>query len=79
MSVSTGIVTAAEAIDPSGGDVSGRWAAGLYVGGAGTVKVDLVNSTGVSFTAVAGGYILADVTKVYQTGTTATGIVGLGW
>ena len=53
----------------------------LWVGGTGTVKVDLLNGgTGVSFTGVPSGTTLQLVaTKVYNTtdGTTATSIVAL--
>ena len=51
----------------------------LYVGGAGTVKVDMaVDGTAISFLSVAAGSLLpVQVTKVYSTGTTATSIVAL--
>ncbi|ADE12142.1 spike base protein, RCAP_Rcc01079 family [Sideroxydans lithotrophicus] len=52
---------------------------GLWVGGAGNVKVDMANGqTGVTFTAVPAGTLLKiAVTKVYATGTTATNMNGL--
>jgi len=50
---------------------------GLYVGGAGDVKLDTLNSTGVTFKAVPVGTVLhlGPITKVYATGTTATNLV----
>jgi hypothetical protein len=49
---------------------------GLYVGGTGDVKVDLVGGGTVTFKAVPVGTILpVQVTKVYATGTTATFLV----
>ncbi len=54
---------------------------GLYVGGAGNVKVDMrFNGTGITFSGVVAGTVLPiQVTKVYSTanGTTATNIVAL--
>lgn len=51
---------------------------GLFVGGAGAVKVTMKNGTDVTFSAVpAGTTLLISVTKVYSAGTTATAIVAL--
>lgn len=51
---------------------------GLYVGGAGNVKVDMALGTTVTFASVAAGTILPiQVVKVYSTDTTATNIVAL--
>lgn len=69
-------------IDPSGGDVAlTQPTRGLYVGGSGDVKVDMAGATGASdgigitFPTMAGGVIHAlEVIKVYQAGTTATGL-----
>ncbi len=51
---------------------------GIYVGGAGDLKVDLPNGTTVTFVALAAGlcHPIA-ATKVYKTGTTATSILAL--
>lgn len=53
---------------------------GLYIGGAGDIKVDLLNGSTVTLSsALAGTIYPLRVTKVYSTGTTATNIVGLTW
>ncbi len=50
----------------------------VYVGSAGDLKVDMMDGGTVTFTAVPAGTLLPiRVTRVYLTGTTATGIVGL--
>jgi hypothetical protein len=49
----------------------------LYVGTAGTLKVDTVAGDTVTFGAVAAGLLPIAVTKVYLTGTSADNIVGL--
>lgn len=51
---------------------------GIYVGGAGNLKVDMIGGEAVTFTALAVGVIhpIAAI-KVYSTGTTCTGIVGV--
>ena len=49
----------------------------LYVGGTGTLRVTMRNGV-VNFTAVQAGMIYPiEVSRVYATGTTATGIVAL--
>lgn len=52
---------------------------GIYVSGAGDVKVDLVGGqTGITFAAVPAGSILpVQVSKIYKTGSTATSMVVL--
>lgn len=54
---------------------------GLWVGGAGNVKVDMAGGqAGVTFNSVPAGTLLKiAVTKVYATGTTATAIVGMNY
>ena len=53
------------------------YADALFVGTAGTVACKDRDGTSATYTVPAGGYILAQVTEVMATGTTATGIVGL--
>jgi hypothetical protein len=51
---------------------------GLYVGGAGNIKVDMQGGGTVTFFAAASSAILPiSVTRVYSTGTTATNIIAL--
>ena len=62
-----------ESITPSDTGVISPVARGLYVGGAGNVKVDMVGGTALTFSGVAAGTVLPiQVTRVYSTGTTAT-------
>jgi len=49
----------------------------LYIGGAGSVSVNLAGSGSCSFAGVAGGYLKINPSRVFATGTSATGIVGL--
>lgn len=49
----------------------------LYVTTAGDVKVDTAAGTAITFTLPANFLLPLAVTKVYSTGTTATGIIGL--
>lgn len=52
---------------------------GLFIGGGGTVKVDMaVDGAAITFNALVAGTILpVQVTRVYSTGTTATSIIAL--
>jgi hypothetical protein len=50
---------------------------GIYAGGAGEVKVDMINGDTVTFTVPAGVVLPIQIRKVYATGTTASGVVGL--
>jgi len=51
---------------------------GIYVGGAGTLKVNMQDSGTVTFTGVPVGTLLPiRATRVYSTGTTATTILAL--
>lgn len=69
----------AAAVTPSDSTVFSGPTRGLYVGGFGNVRVDMVNGgTGITFVAVQPGSLLPiQVTRVYSTGTTATSIVAL--
>lgn len=49
---------------------------GVYIGTAGNLKVDMADGTTVTFSNLAAGSIYAiAITKVYQTGSTAAGLV----
>lgn len=51
---------------------------GLFIGGAGNVKVRMADGVDVTFTGVAAGTLLPiQVVRVWSTGTTATNIVAL--
>ena len=51
---------------------------GIYVGGAGNLKVDMLGGGTVTFTALAVGVIHPIcAARVYATGTTATAIIGV--
>jgi hypothetical protein len=53
-------------------------ARGLYIGGAGNVKVTMQGGQDVTFTALAVGvWYPLSVTRVWSTGTTATNIVAI--
>lgn len=68
----------AVAVDVSSADQSlALGCRGLYVGTTGDIKVDLPSNTGITFTNVAVGIFPVQVTKVYNSGTTASGIVAL--
>ncbi len=69
----------AVAVDYSGGDQTlTTTARGVYVGGAGNLRVDLIDGSTVTFTALAVGNVYRfAVRKIYQTGSTATLCVAL--
>lgn len=50
---------------------------GLYIGGAGALKVITASGETVTFANVVAGELPLAVTRVFSTGTAATGIVGL--
>lgn len=51
---------------------------GLYIGGAGNIKVDTAGGSTVTLNGAAAGSILpVSVDRVYSTGTTATNIIAL--
>ena len=55
-----------------------RYTRRIYVGGGGTIKVDMIEGGTVTFAAVAAGSTLqVGVKRIYATGTTATLIIGL--
>lgn len=64
-------------IDVSGGNVTGVFYRGLRATAAGNVVVDTLQGTQRTLAFAAGETRPIYVTKVYQTGTTATGIEGL--
>jgi len=71
----------AEVVDISGGDHTfAITCMGLYVGVAGDVKVDFADvGTAIVLTALPVGFHPMNISKVYQTGTAATNMVGLGF
>lgn len=55
-----------------------RHTKGLFIGGAGNIKVDMSDGSTVTLTGIAVGVIHSiSVRRVYATGTTATALVGL--
>lgn len=72
------IATDGFSITPNDSTALTNIAVGIYVGGAGDLKVDTKAGTALTFVGVAAGTFLPiAVTKVYATGTTATNIIGL--
>ena len=67
------------AVTPSdSADLAGGTTKGIYVGGAGALKVTTARGTELTFAAVpAGTTIRIRVTRVWSTGTAATSIVAL--
>ncbi|HET6916163.1 MAG TPA: hypothetical protein VFH56_08745 [Acidimicrobiales bacterium] len=67
----------AEAVTPNDtGSLSDTF--GIYVGGPGNLKVDMVHSGTVTFVGVVAGTILPiQVSRVYATGTTASNLIAL--
>ena len=73
-----GVAVGAAAITPSDADDLPYTCRSLYVGGAGDVRVRMINGELVTFAGVAASSLLpVAVVRVYATGTTATNIVGL--
>lgn len=66
----------AYAIDYSGGNqtLTGR-VRGVYVGTSGHLKVDMAGGTAVTFSNLPVGFHPMNITKIYQTGSTAAGLV----
>lgn len=66
------------AVTPNDGSDLTNFAAALFVGGAGNVKVDMVGGSTLTLTGVVAGSVLRiRVKRVYATGTTATNIAAL--
>lgn len=65
------------AIDYASGDQEITVAArGVYIATAGALKVDMANGSTVTFSSMAAGTIYPiAITKIYQTGSTAAGLV----
>lgn len=70
--------TKAFAVTPADGADLAEVTRGIYVGGSGTLKVDMADVGTVTFTALAAGVVHPlRVKKVYATGTDATTIIAL--
>lgn len=70
--------TIAVAVTPSNTVDLTNITTGIFVGGAGTLKVDMPGTSAYTFTSVAAGvYLPLRVKRVYSTGTTATNITAL--
>lgn len=70
--------TSATAVTPADGADLAKPCVGLWVGGAGNVKVDMLDGTTVTFSGVpAGTWLRICAKRVYATGTTATLILSL--
>lgn len=68
----------AAVVVPSDTNVYGEPTRGLYVGGAGNLRVEMVSGGIVTFFSVQPGTILPiQVERVYSTSTTATNIIAL--
>lgn len=74
----TAPITKAAAVTPSDTVDLTTPTRGIYIGGAGNLKVDTLGGDTVTFNALAVGVIhWIQVKRVYSTGTTATAIVAL--
>lgn len=74
----TGPATAGFAVTPDDAADLPQVTRALYVGGGGTLAVQMMNGETLAFTGLQGGSLLPVRTgRVLATGTTATGIVGL--
>lgn len=67
----------AEAISPSDVEDLAYATRGLIADGGGTIRMLMLGGQIVTFTALAGTIYPFRVTRVFATGTTATGIIGL--
>jgi hypothetical protein len=69
--------TDAVAVTPSNSDDLPCVSRGLYIGAAGTLKVRMLSGVDVTFANVGAGLLPIRCTRVFSTGTSATGIVAL--
>lgn len=69
-------VTGAFAITPNDATDLAEPTLSLYIGTAGTLKVTMLDGSVVTYPALAAGRHPLRVSRVWATGTTATGIVG---
>lgn len=75
--ISSGPATRSVAIVPADADLTAS-VRGLYIGSTGDVRVTTVDGDTVTFPSVpAAKYLPVQVRRVWATGTTASGIVGL--
>jgi hypothetical protein len=75
---SVGPATSAVSITPHDTNDLDTVTRGIYVGASGDLKVDMVGGGTVIFVALVGGVIHPiQARRVYSTGTTATGIIGI--
>ena len=70
-------ITAVALTPADGADLAVVPARFLYIGVAGTLKVDTAAGDTVTFSNVAAGQLNLSVKRVYSTGTSATGIIAI--
>lgn len=68
-------IKSAAAVTPSDSADLAEPSMSLYIGGAGALKVTLISGDTVTYAAIAAGRHPLRATRVWATGTTATGIV----
>jgi hypothetical protein len=72
------MASVASAVTPNDSTDLTTVAQGIYIGGAGDLKVDMADSGTVTFSGLPAGVFLPIIVKrVYSTGTTATNIIAL--
>lgn len=75
---SAAVALRATAITPAdGADLPNPATKGIWVGGTGAIKVDMVGGDTVTFNSVPVGLFRIQAKRVYATGTTATNLVAL--
>lgn len=68
----------AAAIQPSDGAILGHATRAVYVGGSGTLRVEMMSGEEIVFAGLTAGMVLpVRVQKVFASGTTATDLVAL--